>query len=110
MTADALPCPIPSVHRGSTAENIASKYGISRNEQDEFAAESQQKTAAAQQGGKFKAEIVPVEIPAKKGETLRFDTDEHPRGDTTAQRLAGLKPRVQKDGPGTAGNASGLND
>src|SRR5437773_3942596 len=110
MIADGLTCPITFVHMGVTAENIASKYGISRNEQDEFAAESQQKTAAAQQGGKFKAEIVPVEIPAKKGETLRFDTDEHPRGDTTAQRLAGLKPAFKKDGSVTAGNASGIND
>src|SRR5437016_4329915 len=110
MIADGLTCPITFVHMGITAENIASKYGISRNEQDEFAAESQQKTAAAQQGGKFKAEIVPVEIPAKKGETLRFDTDEHPRGDTTAQRLAGLKPAFKKDGSVTAGNASGIND
>ena len=97
MIADGLTCPITFVHMGITAENIASKYGISRNEQDEFAAESQQKTAAAQQGGKFKAEIVPVEIPAKKGETLRFDTDEHPRGDTTAQRLAGLKPAFKTE-------------
>jgi len=80
-------------------------------QQDEFAAESQQKTAAAQQGGKFKAEIVPVEIPAKKGETLRFETDEHPRADTTAQRLAALKPAFKKDGGSvTAGNASGIND
>ena len=110
MIADGLTCPITFVHMGITAENIASKYGISREEQDEFAAESQQKTAAAQQGGKFKAEIVPVEIPAKKGETLRFDTDEHPRGDTTAQRLAGLKPAFKKDGSVTAGNASGIND
>src|SRR5207249_9494707 len=92
MIADGLTCPITFVHMGVTAENIAAKYGITREEQDEFAAESQQRTAAAQQAGKFKAEIVPVEIPAKKGETLRFDTDEHPRADTTAQRLAGLKP------------------
>src|SRR2546425_3618008 len=110
MIADGLTCPITFVHMGITAENIASKYGISRKEQDEFGAESKQKTAAAQQGGKFKGEIVPVEIPAKKGETLRFDTDEHPRGDTTAQRLAGLKPAFKKDGSVTAGNASGIND
>jgi len=96
---------------GITAENIASKYGISREEQDEFSAESQQRTAAAQQAGKFKAEIVPVEIPAKKGEAIKFDTDEHPRGDTTAQRLAALRPAFKKDGGSvTAGNASGIND
>src|SRR5262245_28317675 len=111
MIADGLTCPITFVHMGITAENIASKYGISREEQDEFAAESQQKATAAIAGGKFKDEIVPVEIPAKKGETLKFDTDEHPRGDTTAQRLAGLKPAFKKDGGSvTAGNASGIND
>src|SRR3989475_8321106 len=111
MVADGLTCPITFVHMGITAENVAAQYGISRAEQDEFAAESQQKTAAAQQGGKFKAEIVPVEIPAKKGETLRFETDEHPRADTTAQRLAALKPAFKKEGgSGTAGNASGIQD
>ena len=111
MIADGLTCPITFVHMGVTAENIAAKYGIAREEQDEFAAESQQKVAAAQQAGKFKTEIVPVEIPAKKGETLKFETDEHPRADTTAQRLAALKPAFKKDGGSvTAGNASGIND
>ena len=111
MIADGLTCPITHVHMGITAENIVAKYGISRQEQDEFAAESQQKTAAAQKAGKFKAEIVPVEIPAKKGETITFDTDEHPRGDTTVQRLAALKPAFKRDaGTVTAGNASGIND
>jgi acetyl-CoA C-acetyltransferase len=111
MIADGLTCPITHVHMGITAENIAAKYGISREEQDEFAADSQAKTAAAQKAGKFKAEIVPVEVPAKKGETIKFETDEHPRGDTTAQRLAGLKPAFKKEnGTVTAGNASGIND
>jgi acetyl-CoA C-acetyltransferase len=111
MIADGLTCPITFVHMGITAENIAAKYDISRQEQDEFAAESQQKTIAAQRAGKFKAEIVPVEIPAKKGETIRFDTDEHPRADTTAERLASLKPAFKRDGGSvTAGNASGIND
>jgi acetyl-CoA C-acetyltransferase len=111
MIADGLTCPITFVHMGVTAENIASKYGISREEQDEFAAESQQKVAAAQQAGKFKSEIVPVEIPAKKGEAIKFDTDEHPRADTTAQRLGALKPAFKKEaGTVTAGNASGIND
>ena len=111
MIADGLTCPITFVHMGVTAENVASKYGIGREEQDEFAAESQQKVAAAQQAGKFKTEIVPVEIPAKKGETLKFETDEHPRPDTSAQRLAALKPAFKKDGGSvTAGNASGIND
>ncbi len=111
MIADGLTCPITLVHMGVTAENIAAKYGIPREEQDEFAAESQQKTAAAQKGGKFKAEIVPIELPAKKGDPIVFDTDEHPRGDTTAQRLAGLRPAFKKEaGTVTAGNASGIND
>jgi acetyl-CoA C-acetyltransferase len=110
MIADGLTCPITLVHMGITAENVAAKYGIARAEQDEFAAESQQKTAAAQKAGKFKAEIVPVPIPAKKGETINFDTDEHPRGDTTAERLAGLRAAFKKDGSVTAGNASGIND
>jgi acetyl-CoA C-acetyltransferase len=111
MIADGLTCPITHVHMGITAENIVAKYGISRQEQDEFAAESQQKAGAAIKGGKFKAEIVPVEIPAKKGETLKFDTDEHPRPDTTADRLGGLKPAFKKEGGSvTAGNASGIND
>jgi acetyl-CoA C-acetyltransferase len=111
MVADGLTCPITFVHMGITAENIAAKYGISRQEQDEFAAETQQKVGAAQKSGKFKAEIVPVEIPAKKGETLKFDTDEHPRPETTADRLAALKPAFKKEaGTVTAGNASGIND
>jgi len=99
------------VHMGITAENIVAKYGISRQEQDEFAAESQQKAGAAIKGGKFKAEIVPVEIPAKKGETMKFDTDEHARPETTAERLGALKPAFKKEGGSvTAGNASGIND
>src|SRR5256712_509450 len=111
MVADGLTCPITFVHMGVTAENIASKYGIPREEQDEFAADSQAKTAAAIKSGAFKTEIVPVEIPAKKGETITFDTDEHPRADTTAQRLAALKPAFKRDGGTvTAGNASGIND
>ena len=111
MIADGLMCPITLVHMGITAENIVAKYGIGRQEQDEFAAESQQKAGAAIKGGKFKAEIVPVEIPAKKGETIKFDTDEHARPDTTADRLAALKPAFKKEGGSvTAGNASGIND
>jgi acetyl-CoA C-acetyltransferase len=95
---------------GITAENVADKYGISRQEQDEFAAESQNKTAAAIQGGKFKKEIVPIEIPAKKGDPIKFDTDEHPRGETSIEKLAGLKPAFKKDGTVTAASASGIND
>jgi acetyl-CoA C-acetyltransferase len=112
MIADGLTCPITHVHMGITAENIAARYGIGREEQDAFALESQQKAAAAIRDGKFKAEIVPVEVPAaKKGETVRFDTDEHPRPETSLQALARLRPAFKPDGGTvTAGNASGIND
>jgi acetyl-CoA C-acetyltransferase len=112
MIADGLTCPVTLVHMGITAENIAAKYGISRQEQDEFAAESQQKAGAAISGGKFKAEIVPVEVPgAKKGEVFKFDIDEHPRPDTKADVLGKLRPAFKPDGGSvTAGNASGIND
>jgi acetyl-CoA C-acetyltransferase len=96
-------------HMGATAENIAKKYEISRSEQDEFAAASQQKAEAAQKAGRFKAEIVPVEIVTKKA-TIVFDTDEYVRPGTTAESLSGLKPAFSKDGTVTAGNASGIND
>ncbi|HSF47707.1 MAG TPA: acetyl-CoA C-acyltransferase, partial [Burkholderiales bacterium] len=96
-------------HMGTTAENVAKKYGISREEQDQFAALSQQKAEAAQKAGRFKDEIVPVEIPLKKG-TLTVDTDEYPKHGTTAESLAALRPAFSKDGTVTAGNASGLND
>jgi acetyl-CoA C-acetyltransferase len=111
MIADGLTCPITHVHMGITAENIASKYEISRTEQDEFAASSQAKAAAAQSGGKFRAEIVPVDVPGKKkGETVQFAVDEFPRADTTAEKLSGLRAAFKKDGSVTAGNASGIND
>jgi acetyl-CoA C-acetyltransferase len=96
-------------HMGTTAENVAKKYDVSRREQDEFAAASQQKAEAAQKAGKFKEEIVPVEIVTRKGTTL-FDADEFIKFGTTADSLAGLKPAFSKDGTVTAGNASGLND
>jgi acetyl-CoA C-acetyltransferase len=112
MIADGLTCPITHVHMGITAENVAAKYEVSRAEQDEFAAESQQKAGAAIKGGKFKTEIVPVEVAgAKKGETALFDTDEHPRPDTKAEGLAKLRAAFKPDGGSvTAGNASGIND
>jgi acetyl-CoA C-acetyltransferase len=112
MIADGLTCPITLVHMGITAENIAAKYGIPREEQDEFAAESQQKAAAAMEGGRFKTEIVAVEVPgAKKGEVFKFEVDEHPRAGTTAQKLAPLRPAFKPEGGTvTAGNASGVND
>ena len=111
MINDGLSCPITHVHMGITAENVAAKYEISRAEQDEFSAQSQAKAAAAQQNGKFRAEIVPVEVPGKKkGETVQFAVDEFPRADTTAEKLGGLRAAFKKDGSVTAGNASGIND
>jgi acetyl-CoA C-acetyltransferase len=98
------------IHMGVTAENIAKKYGITREEQDAFAAGSQQKAEAAQKAGRFEEEIIPIEIPQKKGESVAFDIDEFPRHGTTAEALAKLKPAFDKAGTVTAGNASGIND
>jgi acetyl-CoA C-acetyltransferase len=109
MIADGLSCPITLVHMGITAENVAAKYEISRGEQDEFAIESQAKAAAAIKGGKFKDEIVAVEIPAKKGDPIKFETDEHPR-ESAPDKVAALKPAFKKDGTVTAASASGIND
>lgn len=97
-------------HMGMTAENIARKYGFTREEQDQFAAESQQKTEAAQKAGKFDEEIIPVEIPQRKGDPVVFAKDEFPRAGVTAEGLAKLKPAFDKEGTVTAGNASGIND
>jgi acetyl-CoA C-acetyltransferase len=97
-------------HMGVTAENVAKKYEVSRGEQDEFAAKSQQKAEAAQKAGRFKDEIVPIEIPQRKGAPLVFDADEYPKHGTTADALAALKPAFDKSGTVTAGNASGIND
>jgi acetyl-CoA C-acetyltransferase len=99
----------PHLGMGMTAENVADKYGISREEQDRFALESQMKTAAAQRNGKFDAEIVPVEIREKK-QTVLFAKDEFPRPDTTLEALAKLKPAFREGGSVTAGNACGRND
>jgi acetyl-CoA C-acetyltransferase len=109
MIIDGLWDVYNNYHMGTTAENIARQYGITRREQDEFAAASQQKAEAAQRAGRFKDEIVPVEIVSKKG-TLRFELDEYIRPGTTAEALGELKPAFSKDGTVTAGNASGLND
>ena len=94
---------------GITAENVCEKYGITREELDKFAANSQQKAEAAQKAGAFKDEIVPVEVKKKK-ETVMFDTDEGPRPGTTAEGIAKLRPAFKKDGVVTAGNSSGIND
>lgn len=97
-------------HMGITAENVAEKFGVTRQDQDELAFRSQQNAGRAIQEGRFKDEIVPVSIPQKKGNPLFFDTDEHPRPNTTREALAGLRPAFKKDGTVTAGNASGIND
>ncbi len=110
MILDGLQCSINNYHMGITAENIAEKYNISREAQDEFAAWSQQKTERAIKEGIFKDEIVPIEIPQRKGEPIIFDTDEFPRTGVTAEKLARLKPAFKKEGTVTAGNASGIND
>lgn len=96
-------------HMGITAENIAEKYGISRNAQDELGALSHQRAMAAIQGGLFKAEIVPVSVPQRKGDPLVIDTDERPM-ETSAEKMGRLRPAFKKDGTVTAGNASGIND
>ncbi|SFU94195.1 acetyl-CoA C-acetyltransferase [Halomonas korlensis] len=109
MVHDGLWDAFNHYHMGITAENLGEKYGISREEMDEFAAASQQKAAAAIKEGKFKSQIVPVEIPQRKGDPLVFDTDENPR-EVTAEKLSGMRPAFKKDGSVTAGNASALND
>ena len=96
-------------HMGITAENICSDYHLSREELDQFALESQQRAVHAIEAGRFRDEIVPVEVPGKKGPTI-FDTDQQPRPETTAEGLAKLRPAFKKDGEVTAGNSSGLND
>jgi acetyl-CoA C-acetyltransferase len=109
MILDGLWDVFNNYHMGTTAENVAKQFGISRREQDEFAAASQQKAESAQKTGKFKAEITPIEIVSRKG-TAVFDSDEFIRYETTADALGALKPAFSKDGTVTAGNASGLND
>lgn len=109
MIVDGLWDVYNQYHMGVTAENVARKYEVSRAEQDEFALQSQLKAEAAQKEGKFKDEIIPVEIPSKKGPTI-FDTDEYPKHGSTLEALSGLRPAFNKEGTVTAGNASGLND
>ena len=95
---------------GETAENVATRYEISRTNQDAFALRSHQRAVAAQQSGRFAPEIIPVTIPQKRGEAVVVAIDEHPRADTTLEKLAALKPQFRKDGSVTAGNSSGIND
>ena len=109
MIKDGLWDAFNGYHMGNTAENIARQWQLTRDEQDEFAARSQQKAEAAQSAGRFKEEIVPVTIKTRKGEIV-IDTDEHPKHGTTAESLAKLRPAFDKEGTVTAGNASGIND
>ncbi|MCB9273085.1 MAG: acetyl-CoA C-acyltransferase family protein [Lewinellaceae bacterium] len=109
MMVGALTDPFGNGHMGITAENIAAKWNISRETQDAFALESQQRAARAIAEGRFKSQILPVEIQDRK-KTIVFDTDEHPRADSSIEGLAKLRPAFKKDGVVTAGNASGIND
>lgn len=110
MISDGLWCAFNDYHMGVTAENLCTNYGLTREEQDEFAARSQQRAAAAIEAGKFEEEIVAVEIPQRKGDPIVFKQDEYPKKGSTAEKLAGLRPAFKKDGSVTAGNASGIND
>jgi acetyl-CoA C-acetyltransferase len=110
MLQEGLTCAIAMCHMGITAEEVASRFQVSRADQDAFAAESQQRAVRAIGEGRFKAEIVPVPVPQKKGDPVLVDTDEYPRAGTTAATLAALKPAFKKEGSVTAGNASGIND
>ncbi len=110
MIHDGLWCSFKNWHMGSAAELIARKFEVTREDQDRFAAESHRKAIAAIDAGKFRSEILPVEVPQKKGEPLRVDTDESPRRDTSLESLARLRPAFEKDGTVTAGNAPGVSD
>lgn len=110
MISDGLWCAFNDYHMGITAENLCDRYGISREEQDEFSARSQQRAVKAIEAGKFKEEIVPVEIPQRKGDPIIFDTDEYVKQGSTVEKLGGLRPAFKKEGSVTAGNASGIND
>jgi acetyl-CoA C-acetyltransferase len=111
MIKDGLWCALGNTHMGVTAENVAERWGITREMQDEYAAMSQQRAEKAIKEGRFKDEIVPVEIPQRKGPPLSFAVDEHPRAGTTVEKLAALRPAFKPNGGTvTAGNASGIND
>ena len=110
MIVDGLTDSFNNYHMGITAENIAERWKISREEQDAFALESQRRAEEAQKSGRFVDEIVPVSIPQRKGDPIIFDMDEFPKHGLKAEKLAALKPAFKKDGTVTAGNASGIND
>ncbi|MDB8790553.1 acetyl-CoA C-acetyltransferase [Romboutsia sp. 1001216sp1] len=110
LVNDGLTDAFNNYHMGITAENLAEKFGITREEQDKFALLSQEKAKQAQLNNRFKDEIVEVLIPQRKGDPIVFDTDEHPKHNTTIERLSKLRPAFKKDGTVSAGNASGIND
>jgi len=110
MLSEGLTCAMNACHMGITAEAIAARYDVSRADQDLFAAASQQRAERALKDGSFKAEIVPVPVPARKGGLVLVDTDEYPRAGTTVEKLTALKPAFKNEGSVTAGNASGIND
>ena len=110
LIRDGLWCAMTDVHMGTTAENIATEFGITREDQDAFAAESQHRAVEAIAAGRFVDEIVPVSVAQRRGAPLVVTSDEHPRPDTTRETLAGLRPAFDPGGTVTAGNASGIND
>jgi len=110
MISDGLWCAFNDYHMGITAENLCDAFSITRDEQDAFAARSQERASAAIEEGKFKDEIVPIEIPQRKGDPIIFDTDEYVKAGTTVEKLGKLRPAFKKEGSVTAGNASGIND
>ena len=110
MISDGLWCAFNDYHMGITAENLCDRYEITREQQDEFSARSQERAVQAIDAGKFKEEIVAVEIPQRKGDPVVFDTDEYPKRGTSAEKLGKLRPAFKKEGSVTAGNASGIND
>src|SRR5262249_38055051 len=110
MIYDGLWDPYEDYHMGCTGEIVAEKYGVTRRQQDEYALESHRRAVAAARAGKFKAEILPVRPPQKKGEAVAFEADESPRPDTSLEALARLKPAFREGGTVPAGNAPGTND
>ena len=110
LLRDGLTDAFHNYHMGITAENLAERYGITREQQDAFAVESQRKAVAAMEAGRFKDEITPIEVPQRKGDPVRVEADEQPRAQTTLESLAKLRPAFKKEGTVTAGNASTIND
>ena len=110
LIADGLWCALTDQHMGGTAEVVAERFGVSREDQDAFAAESQRLARLAMERDHFRDQVVPVPVPQRRGDPVRVDTDEHPRPDTTREALAGLRPAFREGGTVTAGNASGIND